>query len=246
MNWLFLKGLARGQVHWDRQAEALSAALPEARVFFLDLPGVGEAVARPAPATVAAITADLRTRWVELAAENDGPWAILAISLGGMLAMQWMTDFPGDFQRAVVIVSSAANVSPPWKRLMPATMPGFLRALVSSDIEKRERLVLGTITNDEAHFEPLVAKFIALAPTCPLPAHATLRQLLAASLWRAPASLPIPTLFLGSDADRMVHPSCTQELAERFAAPHEMHPTAGHEIPLDDPDWVATTIRAYG
>jgi len=245
MNWLFVKGLARGQVHWDRLPEIFAQAVPEARVFFLDLPGVGEATDRKAPATVAGIVSDLRERFVALRESHEGPWSILAISLGGMIAMEWAMRHPDDFERAVVIVSSATNVSPPWKRLMPETLPGYLRALGTSDLATRERITLGTITNFEEGRERLIEEWLKLTDVCPLPAAATAKQLLAASLWAAPDSLPIPTLFLGTDGDRMVHPSCTPKLAKRFGAPLVMHPDAGHEIPLDDPVWVADQVREW-
>ncbi|MDF1798456.1 MAG: alpha/beta hydrolase [Planctomycetota bacterium] len=249
-NLLLLKGLARAAVHWDRQPEALRRHLPSARLHFLDLPGVGTARDRAAPWSVAGIVQDLRARWLELRVQAppdraDEPWAILAISLGGMVAMEWLHRHPGDFQRGVVIVSSAANLSPPWRRLLPSCTPNYLRALFARDFPDRERRVLAIITNDAARLDELVALNVQLAETTPIPIPVANKQLFAATLWRAPRELPVPVLFLGSDADHMVHPGCTPKLAARFAMPHRMHPSAGHEIPHDDPDWVAAQVADW-
>ena len=132
-----------------------------------------------------------------------------------------------------------------FKRLLSSSVPNYLRALATRDFERRERLVLGMITNDAEHLEELVQQSVALAPSCPLPFAATTKQLLAASLWRAPEALEVPTLFLGTKGDRMVDPSCTLRLAAHFQAPVALHPWAGHEIPLDDPDWVAAKVRDW-
>jgi len=267
MDWLFLRGLARAAAHWDRQPAALEAALPGDRVHTLDLPGIATAVERRAPWSVAAMVGDLRERWLELrdgtpaagplgqargertgagpSGEPGRPWGILGISLGGMVAMQWLASHPTDFERGVVIVSSAANLSPPWRRMLPSCTPTYLAALFARDVEARERRILGVITNDDARRPGLVAKNVALAPTTPIPIPVAVRQLSAATVWRAPRTLPVPTLFLGSDADHMVHPGCTPKLATRFDMPCRMHPWGGHELPHDDPDWVAAQVAAW-
>ena len=117
MNWLFLKGLARSQAHWDRQPDVFMDHVPGARVHFLDLPGIGQAANRRAPWKMAEIADDLRERFLELREGDDvdasAPWAILGISLGGMIAMEWISRHPTDFERAVIITSSAGNLTPP-------------------------------------------------------------------------------------------------------------------------------------
>ncbi len=253
MNWLFLKGLARGQVHWDRQPSIFEKRVPGARVHLLDLPGVGEAAERRASWRLPEIADDIRERFLALREDGGGsegfdasqPWAILGISLGGMIAMDWITRYPRDFENAVIITSSAANVSPPWKRLQPKVGPNYLRAALTKDLVERERRALSVTTNNEERMDELVQSYLDVADSCPMPMKVVQRQLIAASKWRAPNALPIPTLFLGSMADGMVHPSCTPALAARFAAPLRMHETAGHEIPHDDPFWVADQVAEW-
>lgn len=223
--------------------------VPGARVHFLDLPGIGEAVERRAPWRMAEIAEDLRERFLELRESGDvdasAPWAILGISLGGMIAMEWVKSHPTDFERAVIITSSAANLSPPWKRMLPSVGPNYIRAMFAKDAQETERRSLAITTNDLERRDELVAAYIEIGKTSPMPLKTINRQLTAAIRWRAPNHLPIPTLFLGTEADHMVHPTCTPALATHFDMPLRMHETAGHEIPHDDPFWLADQVADW-
>jgi predicted alpha/beta hydrolase family esterase len=67
-----------------------------------------------------------------------------------------------------------------------------------------------------------------------------LRQLSAAARWRLPARRPaVPMLVLGSAADRLVSVECSIAIARQWSLPLVLHLTAGHEIGMDDPAWLA-------
>ena len=68
------------------------------------------------------------------------------------------------------------------------------------------------------------------------------RQLLAAARYRAPLTLATPTLLLASAQDQLVSVACSQALARYWQCALQIHPTAGHDLPLDDGDWVARQI----
>ena len=73
-----------------------------------------------------------------------------------------------------------------------------------------------------------------------------LRQLLAAARYRSPSERPAtPLLLLGSTNDQLVNIACSRAIAECWSAPLVEHPTAGHDLPLDDASWVATQIRQW-
>ena len=48
----------------------------------------------------------------------------------------------------------------------------------------------------------------------------------------------VPILLLASLGDRLVSPRCSERIARAWNAPLRMRPDAGHDLPLDDPDWV--------
>jgi len=43
----------------------------------------------------------------------------------------------------------------------------------------------------------------------------------------------------------MVHPRCSQRLARAWGAQFALHPSAGHDLPLDDGDWVAREVKSW-
>ncbi len=77
--WLLLRGLVREARHWGSFPETMAGALGH-RIHTLDLQGVGTEHRRRAPLSIPEYAADLRERW--LALQSDGPWGLVATSLG--------------------------------------------------------------------------------------------------------------------------------------------------------------------
>ena len=85
-------------------------------------------------------------------------------------------------------------------------------------------------------------KLRQLHPVTPLNA---LRQLWAASRFTAPAQAPaMPTLLLASTHDSLVSVQCSRTVAQHWHWPLAEHPSAGHDLPLDDADWVLEHMLA--
>ena len=68
------------------------------------------------------------------------------------------------------------------------------------------------------------------------------RQLLAASSFQVPNRIGQKTLFIASLKDRFVNHSCSAALAQHYNQPVSLHLFAGHDLPLDDPDWLIHEI----
>ena len=45
--------------------------------------------------------------------------------------------------------------------------------------------------------------------------------------------------------DQLVDPACSAQLAAAWKADLEVHPEAGHDLPLDDGPWVVNQVRAW-
>ena len=68
-------------------------------------------------------------------------------------------------------------------------------------------------------------------------------QLVAAARYRAPLARPAPPLLiLASEHDALVDHSCSRQLARHWTTAFAEHPTAGHDLPLDDGPWVARQV----
>ncbi len=229
--WLLLRGLAREQRHWGEFRQALEGQ--GAQVLCLDLPGAGTERGRKSPASIPAIAEDVRRRWLALRGEER--WGVCAISLGGMVAMQWCAAHPEDFGAVVLVNTSAGNLSPPWQRMRWTAVPQVLRALVSRDPAAREERILRITTRMRGGLAAVAREWAALPS---MDRGNVLRQLAAAIRFRAPAPLRPPTLVVSAAQDPLTHPQCARVLAQHLRAELSVHPQAGHDLPLDDPQWV--------
>ena len=243
MNWLLLRGLARDQRHWMDFGKIFEERLAGSRVFMLDMPGMGDQNKRPSPLTIPGIVDDLRHRWKQLDYDFGGPWGILAVSLGGMVAMDWCDRYSYDFQRLVLVNSSSGGVSHPLRRLQPPMIAEFLKIASSRSARDKERTILGFNSNIRSAQDPSIedawAKF---AEESPNPLMNIARQLIAGTQYRAPKTLRPRTLVISALHDQLTHASCSWDLARRFGAGLVFHDAAGHDLPMDAPEWLIDQV----
>ncbi len=237
--WVLLRGLARESRHWGPFPGLLQAAVQAQRVILLDLPGNGRLHGLQSPATVpgmvAACRAQLRRQGV------SGPVHLLAMSLGAMVAVRWAQQASHELAGCVLINTSLRPFSPFWQRLRPRNYPALLRSLLpgqtDADIEQR---IWAMTSNHRTLTHGVVPAWAALRHECPVSAANAVRQLWAAARFRAAWAAPeVPVLLLSSVQDRLVDARCSQAIARAWDCAHEQHPSAGHDLPLDAPQWVA-------
>ncbi|NYE63176.1 pimeloyl-ACP methyl ester carboxylesterase [Duganella sp. 1224] len=244
--WVLLRGLMREQRHWGRFPGQLSQALPSATIITPDLPGNGQQHLLRSPTSVADMVefcrADLRARGVA------PPWSLLALSLGGMVAVEWASRYPQEIERAVLVNTSMQPYSRFHERLRWRNYPSILRLLLQGGVENQERLILRLTSNtgDAAQREGLLKRWLDYQRACPVTRANALRQLWAAGRFRAPSTRPaVPLLVLSSAGDRLVDPRCSANLASAWQAAHAVHLTAGHDLPLDAGEWVADEVAKW-
>jgi len=240
--WLLLRGLAREKRHWGAFPDHFAKDVG-VEVHTIDLPGMGTEVQSIVPTTVQGITDDLRARWLALGGE--GPAGIFAVSLGGMILLDWCTRYPGDFARAVIVNSSAGNLSPFHHRLRPPVYRRLFGSVLENDPRVRERTIVGLVTNLQKDVDTVAGAWASYAEDTKPKRASVLRQLWAGSRFKAPVKIDVPLLVLGSKGDRFVDPRCSERIAERFSAPIEWHDDAGHDLPLDAPAWVTAAVRRW-
>jgi pimeloyl-ACP methyl ester carboxylesterase len=167
------------------------------------------------------------------------PVLLFGISLGGMVAMEWAANHPRELAGVVIAASSASNLAPLLKRFSLEGIATVVLNRLTRDPERRQRRIAWLVTTRRDLRERVVREWTQIERDRPV-SSATLRaQLEAATRWRAPASLRVPSLFLVGGKDRLVHPDCSRSLARRYGAPIVEHPGAGHDLTTDAPDWVA-------
>jgi len=249
MNFLLFRGLVRDQRHWFEFPEAFRKKHPDAKLYFLDFPGTGTESARPSPNTIAGIRADLVRRFREKIASGEfprGPWNLIAISLGGMVAMDWVADEPDTFERFILINSSARDCGHVFERFSPAIIPGMTRALLDFRPEVSESLILRYTSNrtraEQAETERLMIRW---QKENRVSRQTFLAQIYAGARFRLPAAPKPRTLIVHSLGDRLVNPEISRRIATRFRTETRVHPWAGHDLSLDDPHWLAEQIADF-
>lgn len=240
MNWILIRGLMREVGHWGDFPEKL-ATMSQGQVVCLDLPGVGTESERLFIPHVKQAMEDLRSRFNSKELDVGEDWGILGISLGGMIAMQWVHDYPADFKRIVIINSSARDFAP-WKRLTPSSMKTVFELFFEEDLVRREKKIIDMTVNLRKNDLKLIDSWVKIAQRSKFSRLVAVNQLAAAAQFSLPSKIKIPMLVLASRADRMVNYKCSEQIAKKYNATIKIHPTAGHDIAVDDASWVIEQI----
>ncbi len=241
--WVLLRGLTRESGHWGAFVDQFQQAMPDCRLVTLDLSGNGSLWAQRSPTQVAEMVEHARAQL--LGRHLAPPWHVLAMSLGAMVAVAWAQAHPEEMAAQVLINTSLRPFSAFYQRLRPANYGALLTlALGFGSPEQQEHAVL-RLTSNQAHPDVL-AHWLALRQAHPVSRTNALRQVLAASRFRASGQAPsVPTLLLASANDHLVDAACSRTLATRWQCPLLVHPTAGHDLPLDDGAWVVAAVRDF-
>ncbi len=235
-----MRGLTRESRHWGNFVEQFKQTLHGSQVLALDLPGNGRLNQQPSPMRVQDMVEYCRA---EIALRHMAPpYQLLAMSLGAMVAVAWADAYPQEIGANVLINTSMRPFSRFYQRLRPANYAALLQLLAGGATpEQWERTIL-RLTANHAHDEVL-PRWQALHRECPVSRVNALRQLIAAARFRA-ASVkpPVATLVLASVQDRLVSVECSRALARAWRCALRLHPSAGHDLPLDDGPWVAAQV----
>jgi pimeloyl-ACP methyl ester carboxylesterase len=243
--WILLRGLTREARHWGDFPQRLSQALDGEKVIALDLPGNGEFNEMRSPTRIDGMTEHCR---VELVRRGFAPpYRLLAISMGGMVAVDWAARYPEEVEAAVLINTSMRPFSPLHHRLR---LPAWLRVLSllvpGRSPVARESAIFALTSNLAAPPEALIEQWTAIRQLRPVSALNALRQLVAAARFRAPAKARAAKIrILASANDRLVDVRCSMALANAWRCDVFLHPVAGHDLPLDDSDWVIEQLRHF-
>lgn len=241
--WILLRGLGREARHWGEFPQTLRDALHGVKVLTPDLPGNGLRWRETSASSIAGQCDSLRAALTDVLAQ--GAVNVLAISLGGMVAIDWAHRYPQEVARLALVNTSLASVAPFWRRLRWRNYPALL-SLPLQRTAARERRILQLTSNLPARRAAALPHWLTWQHGAPVSRGNLLRQLYAAGSYRAPARWPAcPALILASEQDRLVDPYCSARLASLTGWPIVQHGEAGHDIPLDDPQWLALQIAQW-
>lgn len=238
-----MRGLVREQGHWGSFGAYFSHQMGGAPVHYLDLPGNGALWRQRSPTSVAAMVQACRAQLQ--AACIAPPYQLLALSLGAMVAVQWAHTHPTEVQRQVLVNTSMRPFNPFYERLQPRNWSTIGKLLLTSApaVTWEEAILRMTTTGVHPHAVPA---WVYLREQHPVATANALRQLWAAARFRAPPQAPpVPTLLLASTHDGLVSVACSRSIAAAWGTALVEHPHAGHDLPLDDPDWLIEQVTQW-
>jgi pimeloyl-ACP methyl ester carboxylesterase len=240
VQWLFLRGLIREKRNWGSFPEIFTRATGDS-VFTVDLPGAGTENRERVPLSVPDMVDHVRARWLR-DRTGEGPWSLLAVSLGGMIALTWQEKYPQDFQRVVVVNTSSGDLSGPLERFNPRALRV---ALARNHVEREKRIVDITVNRRDFDIEAHAARAAEIARDRPISFRSGLRQIVAGTRSKLPKKAHVPTLVLASTADRLVKHICSERIAQKLGAELRLHHTGGHDLPFDAPEWIAEQVQDW-
>lgn len=238
MRWVMLRGLGRHSDHWGEFADLMQNEFPE--VLCLNLPGIS-AHDTDIPITISDIVDKIRGDYLKQKSSDD--WGIIAISLGGMVALDWVSRYPQDFKHIITINSSTRSLSKFYKRMQPNAILTIAKAVFEKDIRKRERAVLELTCDMKKITDADLDRAEAIDAKMTIDRKIFAKQLIAATKFKTPEKLEIPYTVIVGEKDRLAHPDCSRALAKHFGAPLISHPQAGHDLGTDDPHWLLAEVK---
>ncbi|WP_082493230.1 alpha/beta fold hydrolase [Acidovorax sp. Leaf160] len=246
--WILLRGLTREAGHWGSFLPEFHALVgAQCVVLALDLPGNGSLHRESSPWRVQDMLAACRAQVAQ--AGLKPPFHLLAMSLGAMVAAEWMQQSPEDIAACVLINTSVRGFSPFYRRLRGRNYGTLLTLACVWAQPARAEAVVHALTSRQAASasrEDCVVEWVAIRSQRPVSRANALRQLVAAAVYRPSVAPPaVPVLLLASVGDRLVHWGCSAAIARAWDCALAVHPAAGHDLPLDAPQWVLSSVATW-
>lgn len=240
--WILLRGLGRESAHWMNFPEVLQQQCPDDRIVCLDWPGNGSLYRERSPLSITDGLEDYRLSCAESGIRP--PYRLVGLSMGGMVALQWLQQYPEEVAQANIINSSVGGINLPYQRMQPSALLTLLSTLVFK--AGREQRVFDLTANLQATARTdVVEQWQQIARHHPVSNMNLLRQIITAAGFRLSQPRHRERIrLIASKGDRLVQPRCSQRMSEAWQVPLREHPTAGHDLPLDDPEWLADQLVA--
>lgn len=243
--WILLRGLTREAGHWGDFINRLQNEFPGSRFYPIDLPGTGVRYRETSPCAIPEITALIHEQAKDKGYLKDRV-LLLAVSLGGMVAWDWLLRYPDEIAGLALINSSLAGISPFYRRLEWHSYGDLVQIASEKNPYRRELKIVQLISNYKEKHRIIGEEWASIQKSRPISGLNALRQLIAAARYRPGFAKPVsPVLLLNSLGDRLVSPCCSCLISKRLSLPLATHPWAGHDICIDDPEWVIRRLKLW-
>jgi len=242
-DWIFLRGLVREQRHWGGFVREFESRMLGTKAYPVDFPGNGALNHMRSPLTIMEMVDTCRSQIQEQGL--SAPYRIVSISMGAMVAVQWAHVYPDEVACMVLMNTSMRPFSRFYQRLRPANYIPLLQLILAGASARHWEEAILKMTSHQPG-EPVLESWTHLRERFPVSRWNATRQLWAAARFRAPTQKPRAAILLvASERDQLVSVACSKAIAERWNIPLQVHPTAGHDLTLDDGPWVVDQVQRW-
>ena len=235
--WILIRGLTRGTFHWFDFPNQLKQAFPNDLVITLEVPGNGALSHIAFPDSLKSCVEKLKSQLPPSTLKYN----LIGISLGGMIVSQWSKMYPDEVDK-LVLINSSFSISPFYHRLKIHNYGQIIKIMVNPTAEKIERFVLSTTCNNPI-WKNRLSECIEFQKNHPIQIKNLIRQLLIANRAQFNSKPNSKCLILAGQKDRLVNYKCSLDIAAKWGLSAQIHPTAGHDLPLDAPEWIIEQIK---
>ncbi|MDB1125541.1 alpha/beta fold hydrolase [Vibrio algarum] len=239
---VLIRGLFREKRHWGDFPNLLQSEFPDKNIITLNVAGAGDRNHLNSPNTIAGMVDDFRSQLSNLY-PGTTQIELIGLSMGGMIALEWCRRFPDEINRAILISTSTKSFSGFYQRLRWQQYGSLISSVIKSSAE-RERFSYELGSNYPVN-DAVLSNWIQWANTNPMSSRSSFNQLIACMNFKIDHKPEVPMLVLVPKKDKMVNPECSYAIAERWKLPIKEHPSAGHDIPIDDPNWVIRHSKEF-
>jgi pimeloyl-[acyl-carrier protein] methyl ester esterase len=228
---VFLHGAGVDKALWKPQMQALS---DQFRCIALDLPGHGDV---SAVADVPAMAEHVHARLLHLRVEH---YAVVGLSLGGMVALQMAASWPDEVTHLVMVESVPHVANSSIAFLLGRCAVGLFKVISPRLLAAVPARQMGAVGEDTGHYLKSAIRRMTRQKN-----HAVMKAALIYDGRSHVTSLQMPTLIMVGARNRYTHKGA-QEMAARIkGARFIVIPGAGHIANRDATDFVNDTVRAF-
>jgi len=240
--WVLVRGIMSEAFHWWDFLPQLQAHFPHDQFHTADILGNGRLFAHSTPLSVQKNLQALREQ-----VPTAGKKILVGFSLGGMLSLEWAHHHPEEVA-AVVLINCSLNNSAFYKRITPYALKHIFKSALQRDMSRREHMILEMTTSGvpKERLEEIAKHWGPRGLEYPVkPINFLWQILLASQIKQRPQPPKAPVLILSSGKDLVVHPDCSKKIAETWDLPLVRHEQAGHDLTLNDPQWVIEQMTLF-
>lgn len=240
--WVFLRGLTRASFHWLGFQNHFKENFQCEQVYTPELAGNGLLFEEVSNISIDLAVEQLRSQ-IDL--KKNQKLGLFTISMGGMIGARWAEMYPNEITHLVLTNTSFSSLSPFYHRLLPNNYVGITENFLFSNPQRMEEFIMKSTSNLEEKWRPCLEKLVQFQKTYPVSLSNFMRQLKMSGQAEFQAKPLAKTLILSSFADKLVSRKCSEAIAHFWNVEIESHPTAGHDLAFDDPDWIFEKISEH-